>query len=809
VRHVPTLLSFWRELFHLQRMPSVVLILMLLLAGGFLGSRIALQLRIPHSVFLVVLGVASGIFLRDHDPALWLATESLNRIFPELVLYILLPPLIFESAYNLDFSLLKKDIFPLGALAVVALVLSTILIGGGLHLFFGFHLMASLTFGALISATDPVSVISLFKEVGAPKRLANLIEGESLLNDGTAIVLFRTLLFATTASTLGRDLFFTGTLEFFHVAVGGVIVGFIFAFLISVAIRLVSHSGAAQLGLTVSGAYITFVVADHVLGLSGVIATMAVGLFLGGRARLDLNRDALEGIKPLWEFLALAANVLVFFAVGLIVDTSLLAQSVKYIPLTLTLVYFARALSVGATIPLVNRFKLARPISFPYQVVLFWGGLRGGLALGLVLILPPSFPHRDLFVALATSIVFSTLFLNALTTGKVLRILGLRQLDQGDEGRYRAALKRVRKSVIQLLSSATQAGILSEELVWEKKLPGNSITDLQTEKDSDTVFSIAALLFFERRQYELMLRDGTISKESYKILSASVNSRLETLAREGVSGVQKDISLFDDSDRPKIKFRFKRSMLAQLRIRLECLLTIRVCLEDIKNTELAEVAKETTRLWIDLVNSDLDKFYQGYPHYVAPLHTLFVANRIRSHSATTFREFLDSSIINNAVYKKALSEVDRLYAEAEKGAERLMRPSPAYLLARIVWLKTLPKVAIRNLSDLGRKRVCEVPNALIERNSRRRCLYVVVAGILRGTDSDTSGDRKTAAKLYFTGDVLGERQLLFNEPWGETIVALMPTEVWELEIETFESFLHSYPLARARIFSQDRPRGEA
>jgi monovalent cation:H+ antiporter, CPA1 family len=800
-------------MFHRDGMPFVVLILAILLTIGFLGSRIALQLRLPHSVFLVVLGVASGILLRNHYPGLWLATESLNRLFPTLVLYVLLPPLIFESAYSLDLDLLKKDFIPLGALSVVALVLSTALIGTGLHVFFGLHLLACLTFGALISATDPVSVIALFKEVGAPKRLATLIEGESLLNDGTAIVLFRTLLAATTSITIGNRLFFSGILEFFQVAVGGAMVGVLLAIGFSLMIRIVSHSGAAQLGLTVAGAYLTFIVADHVLGVSGVIATMAFGLFLGARARLDLNRDGLAGMKHLWEFLALAANILVFFAVGLIVDTSLLVQSIKYIPLTLTIVYVARALSVAGTIPLVNRLKVAPPISFPYQVVLFWGALRGGLALGLVLILPASFPHRDLFIALAISIVFSTLFFNALSTGQILRLLGLDQLEPGDESLYQRSLQSVHDSVLRSLRAAARAGILSENLIQEGEVARQELSPSPTKEgnEGDAIFSLAALLFVERHKYEIRLQDGIISKEAFKGLSNSIARRLDLLSREGIPAVQQYSFDPDESNRKRSLpiFNLDRSMMARLRVRLESLLTLRLCFEEIQSAGTSSFAIETVTLWSSLVKSQLDNFYKAYPHYVAPLQTLFVAKMIRSHSRSTLRELLESAIINRAVYLKAVDQIEQVYAAAEKSSEQLIRPSPAYLLARIPWLKNLPRVAIRNLAGIARKKVLDPSKALILGGARKRCLYVVVAGIIEGRTQKDSPNAEDNVRLYFTGEALGEGALLFDEPWSETIRPLITTEVLEIESGVFELFLFEYPTARSRIYSKDRPRGNA
>ncbi len=408
-------------------MSEIVFIVMALLLAGFVATRISFLLRIPHSVFLVVLGVAAGLVLHNHPAISPNLPRLLHKIFPELVFFVLLPPLVFDSSFHLDLGWLKKDLTALATLAIISLLLSTILIGWGLHHVFDLDLIACLTFGALISATDPVAVVALFKEVGAPLRLTTLVEGESLLNDGTAIVLFRTLIAASVAVELSPSVWGWSIVQFFLVAGGAVLVGIVVTVAVVMLLKFASQSSAAQLGITVCAAFLSFILADHFLHVSGVIATMVVGLGVGRHARREFSKASLEGMQHVWDFLGLAANTLVFFTVGLSVDPHLLRISLNYIPLTLLIVYLARAFSIFTVIPVVNRVRKKEPISFAYQVVLFWGGIRGGLALGLVLMLPESFAHRELFIALALSVVFSTLFVNALTTGRVMGLVKLKK----------------------------------------------------------------------------------------------------------------------------------------------------------------------------------------------------------------------------------------------------------------------------------------------------------------------------------------------------------------------------------------------
>lgn len=210
---------------------ETVLIIMALLATGIVASGVFRKLPIPYTVILIIIGIALA-----RVAEFWSPLESLQhfQLTPDLVLFIFLPALIFESALNLNARQLVKDIAPVLTLAVPALLISTGLIGVGLWLVLPIDLMVALLFGALISATDPVAVISLFKELGTPERLTVMVEGESLLNDATAIVVVTILLglYAATPES-GLDVAGTAVGQFLVVFFGGVLVGAIFGFVIS------------------------------------------------------------------------------------------------------------------------------------------------------------------------------------------------------------------------------------------------------------------------------------------------------------------------------------------------------------------------------------------------------------------------------------------------------------------------------------------------------------------------------------------------------------------------------------------------
>jgi CPA1 family monovalent cation:H+ antiporter len=802
-------------------MATIVVALMSILAIGFLGTWAASRLRVPHSVFLVILGVAAGMSIRGHAGATGTYIGHLTDLFPDLVVLVLLPPLIFEAAYGLDFDQLRMELLPLAALSIVALGVSTALIGYGLHWVFHLELLPSLVFGALISATDPVAVVALFKEVGAPRRLSTLVEGESLLNDGTAIMLFRVLLAATAASQLGKGLIVQGVLQFIEVALGGALVGLAMAGMMSLLLKLTSRSGASQLGVTVVAAYLSFIIADRYLGVSGVISTLVVGLYLGRRARLELNRDALEGMRHVWQFLALSANVVVFVAVGLAADPALMWTNVAVIPTTVGIAYLARALSVFLTIPAVNALRLSPPINIAYQVVLFWGGLRGGLALGLVLLLPDGFPHKHLFAVLAIAVVTATLLINALTAKQVLRVLKLDQLEPSDQRFYVEALELAQGAAFEQLSRAAESGSLSRVLVEQQRTSAREALEAAQSAgagdrhDPDVRFIVSALLLHERRAYDLRLADGVLSKDAYRELQQLVTKRLDAFHREGLNGLMGFEFGLGAPDRNGVAGKVLTGYLLskiggrlhRLTIRLEVLLHLKLALEEMAPSSSTVPVSGLVRQWLVEADRELQTFFRAYPHYGAAVQASFIADAIRARSRTVIQQLFEASIISGIVRAKAEQQVAAIHAQGVAGARNLLTPTRAYLVGRVPMFQALPPSAIQKIADFSKSVVVKPGDVVVREGEEGHSFFVVTAGLLEVQRPGESGEE--GRPRLFAGDFFGEMSLLFNQRRNATVIAVMTTELLELGQSTFEFILKEYPLVRTQIYETAQARRSA
>ena len=280
------------------------------------------KIKMPYTVLLALLGIIIG--LADN----WLGisqsdTGIVSEFFSSfdsfeltsgIIFFIFLPVLIFEASLAIDVRKLLSDIRPILFLAVIGLFISTFLIGGAVYTVSGMGFVVCLLLGAILSATDPVAVVAIFKDLGAPKRLAILVEGESLFNDATAIVLF-TILAAMVAGTAQADLG-TGALQFIKVFLGGIVVGFLMARVFSWVIGKVGGIALVEVSLTIALAFLAFLIAEHYLHVSGVMAVVTSALVIGSHGRTSVSGHGWELLEETWETLGFWANSLIFISVS-------------------------------------------------------------------------------------------------------------------------------------------------------------------------------------------------------------------------------------------------------------------------------------------------------------------------------------------------------------------------------------------------------------------------------------------------------------------------------------------------------------
>ena len=406
--------------------PIVIVVSLLFIAA--LSAIIVKKIRLPYTVGLVLVGIGLG-FLITRVPALHPMQDlELSR---EIILYLILPTLLFDAAINIQIKILLKDLVPILILATLGLLISTAVVGFAMGQLSPLTMGTALLFGALISATDPVAVIALFKELGVNKRLSTLVDGESLFNDATAIVTFNIILgLVMVTGGLGEHPVGSAISNFMLVFFGGLLVGLALGAMLVGLLRLAGDDIFAQIALTSVIAYVAFIVADHFLQVSGVMAVVGAGVLSAWRARQVLNEEVRRYIGHYWEYAAFVANSLIFLLIGL-TEYDLFADLGRYgdiglfVLMAIAAVLIARALVVYGLTPVTNRLTRGEQVPRPYQHVMFWGGLRGAIPLALVLGLPRDFEQRTLLLDLTLGVVLFSLLIQGTTINKLLQALQL------------------------------------------------------------------------------------------------------------------------------------------------------------------------------------------------------------------------------------------------------------------------------------------------------------------------------------------------------------------------------------------------
>ncbi|MFA5970557.1 MAG: sodium:proton antiporter [Sphingomonas sp.] len=380
-----------------------------LLLVASLVALVTRRINLPYSVGLVAAGIALAL----------LPFRIPLPLTPELIFFVFLPPLVFEAAIQIPWRPFRREASLLLALVTVGVALAALTVAVGMHFLIGWSWIGAGLFGVLIAATDPVAVIAAFKQLRVDHRLHLLVESESLLNDGVAAVGFAILVAIGAGEAAGPMAIGT---RLVMTVLGGVAAG------AAVALPLIWLAGRTkdrlvEIMLTMVIAYGSFLLAEH-FHASGVLATLTAGVIVGNFGFLgSISCDTRQSVLDHWEFVAFFINSLIFILIGGGVAAVPFVQVVKIAGIATLLVLVGRAVAVYPVAALFSRSRLAVPMG--YQHVLFWGGLRGALALALALGLPVTVPERETIIVVSFAVVAFSIFVQGITMPWLIDWLGL------------------------------------------------------------------------------------------------------------------------------------------------------------------------------------------------------------------------------------------------------------------------------------------------------------------------------------------------------------------------------------------------
>ncbi len=496
------------------------LVLELLLIVSIVAIAVR-RFRIPYTVALVLVGAALSL------------RSSLDvQLTPDLILFIFLPPLVFEAAFHLNLDELRRNLPTIALLAVPGVVFNMLVVGGLVAFGAQLPLSIALVFGALIAATDPVAVVAIFRKLGAPKRLEVLLEGESLLNDGTAIVIFN---LAVAAVLGGAFNLLNGVLDFLIIGGGGLVVGMVLGWLIS---RLMANidDHLVETTLTTVLAFGSYLVAEEIFHVSGVLAVVAAGLVNGNIGPRGMSPTTRIVVFNFWEYVTFLANSAVFLLIGWQLELPVLLENWRPILWAIGAVLFSRAIVIYVF------SRLGRAMPGRWRHVLFWGGLRGAIALALALSLPHEMGEaRQLVTVMTFGVVLFTLLGQGMSMGWLVERLGL--IVRGDaqiEYERRHARALAARAAMEHLQRLKDDGLISS-YTWEKLRPvlkervealtaavQEALDQAPELEAEELVTARREALRAQRSMLSNLRRDGVISDRTYEELVAEVDMALDT-----------------------------------------------------------------------------------------------------------------------------------------------------------------------------------------------------------------------------------------------------------------------------------------
>lgn len=816
-------------------------ILIGLVAGLFFAisaaEPLAARLRLPLAIVLCMMGAGLGLgaLAVQQSPAAALMEWELRRVLElripsNLFLSVFLPVLIFQAALSLDIRRMLEDSLPIMVMAILAVILATLTVGVALTPFSSIGIYGCLLIGAIISTTDPSAVIDIFRSISAPPRLVRIIQGESLLNDATAIALFSFFLAFVTAGVPNP--------EPLEVAVqvplmmfGGLACGWAVARLVVPVMAWMSGWPTAQITMSVAIPFTAFLLAEAI-GYSGVIAAFASGLVLNLMGQRRIAPAVWRQITDAWSLMAHWAGALIFLLAALLIPRLLetaVWTDICLIGAAMLAALVSRAAVLWGVLPVLTAAKLSPPIPAPYRVTILWGGLRGAVTLALALAVTEAIAVpaeiKRMAGIVATGYVLSVFLIQGLTLRPLIRGLGLDRLQPIDQALsdqvIAVALQDVREEVSNevrdrgvdheiIRSEAKRLGELTQAAV-ERAEEANKVLDRER-----IALGLIALAGHERDLVAEGVRDGRIGSELQMRLTqdcARIIEMTRTGGRPGYRAAAR-ISLGDGRRLRFAAFLHRRlrlsGMLAAITAeRIEVLIAQRVILEDlhrfvdgrirrIHGKRVTEILHEILSQRQEKVNALLEGLSLQYPQYAEDVGRRWVRRMALRLEEKEYETLLADSLIVPEVHKtlteriardrNALSRRPRLDMGIQKGA----------LLRRLEIFRDMDDAEIKRLSRALHVRHVEPGEVLQAKDGAPAKVFLIGSGAV-----EVSG--KTGDYRLGQGDLFGHISLLAKAPRRAEIRALTHGTVFELEEVRFQRLLQrNEPLRKSVLESAAR-----
>jgi len=786
------------------------------------AEPLAARLRLPYSVILAILGILIGsgaiFFLRTE------LTDALNPVAEAILglpirsnvfLYVFLPTLLFQATLGMNLRRMLDDWVPILVLSVVAVVVAMLGVGYALFWASGLPLAVCLLIGAIVSTTDPSAVVSIFRSISAPRRLARIIEGESLLNDAAAIALFGVFLgfvmLGTPDPNLGEAL-----ARFPFLIVGGALTGWLAARIAVWIMALFGRHELALISVSVALPYLAYIGAEQILGASGVIAVVTAGMTLNLTGPGRLPPQAWVNLREVWNLLAHWSGALIFILAALLIPR--LLEEVRIgdfilIGVVIVAAIAARAVVLFGLLPLLTLLRISPVVDRPYRIAILWGGLRGAVTLALALAVTESFrvpiEVKRLVGILATGFTLFTLIVQGATLRTLISWLRLDRLSAIDKAMSRQVVAVALQTVREDVARSTEAYALTHDVVRsEAKLFGERLNAaIKTAEDGTDILDrdritlgLIALAGFERDRILEQVRERTISARMAEQIMSDADQLIEGTRAGGRSGYQR-------AARRSIAYgqAFRAAVVLHSRLgvsgplvrmtgdRFERLLSQRLILQDldafitgrirrIHGRRVAELLHELLTRRIETVNTALEGLRLQYPDYAEELERRFIRRttlRLEEREYTAIRE---DGLIGTEVYTVLMQEL----AERRTAAEA--RPSLDIAVQRRDLVRQFPLFADLDdiaLTKLGRSlqtTYVDSGKVIIRKDSVAKSVFFIASGAV---ELESAGQTLRLGR----GEMFGQLAILMKKARRAEVRAIAPSTLLVLDEARFRLLL--------------------
>lgn len=811
--------------------PLITGVFALLLLTISLLQPLARRLGLAPSVLLAMVGTLIGI---GATYLLYTARtdffDQIANVFvhppldSEMILYIFLPLLLFQTALTMDVRRIFEDWAPILVMAVVAVFVATAFIGLALYPLAGVSLVACLLLGAIVATTDPVAVVAIFRDIGAPGRLGRIVEGESLLNDAAAIVLFVILLgILTGQQTLSAT---DATIAFGRSLIGGVVVGALLARVAVSLLLIMRDLPLAQVTLSLALPYGIYVLSDQFADVSGVVAVVSAGIVFNLHGPARIQPASWTFLQSVWEQIGFWASSLIFLLAAILIPRLVAGFDPLDILLLLVVIVAAlaaRAVVIYGLLPALTYARLGQNVNDKYKAVILWGGMRGAVTLTLALSVSEhaglSEEVSTFITKLATGFVLFTLLVYGTSLKPLIKLLGLDRLNARDEALRTQFLALSLSDIRQEIEEASKAYHIeprvSEAVLTEYDERSGSAaaeTNMMEElKDKDRVNM--GLIALADREQQLVLEhfhDKTIAGRSVSKFLA-ITGRIGDLARsEGRSG-------YNRASRSPLQFgmgfRFAQMLHRRLRIgwplaaqladRFEFLLVYRILANELIDfsdarirpllgDRVAEILKETLTTRRNDTLQAIDALRLQYPDYADALENQFLRKAGVRLEETAYDDARDQMLIGTELHQDLLRDVEQARRACHQRPKLDLGMKTKELVRAHPLFEGLPRAQQKAIMKMMRPQFATPGEVLIRRGDRGDSAYFIASGAVQ---VDTPHQQVRLGR----GDVFGEIALMTGGRRSADVVALGYCHLLNLKAQDFKALMDQYPDLREHV----------